>query len=408
MLKRDDCRCIHSNHSLGRWFSLLFYIFAMYFFILSPAKSMEHMAQADKEPESKVTVKPVVTTQAIRLSDALTLETLIPELATKRVVYVGETHNRFDHHLIQLEVVRRLHALHPELAIGMEFFQQPFQQHLDDYIRGDIDEREMLRRTEYYERWRYDYRFYAPILRYAREQDIPIIALNIPTELTQKVARGGLENLNDEERAQLPDDIDRSDKAYAKRLENVFKHHPEGQASKFDYFLTSQLLWDEGMAEQIADYLSAHPATHMVVLAGSGHLAFGSGIPNRVARRLPLDSSIILNNWEGPLEPGVADVLLLPQEKVIPKAGKIGAILDENKEKGILKVESCVPESPCEQAGLKSGDQILSINGETINSMADLRIMMWDRQPGEEISLSIRRKPWFGSTKELSYQITLQ
>jgi uncharacterized iron-regulated protein len=385
------------------------FIIGAYLFIAYPLQSDERttLPHATPPPESSTTVKVVDTTPAIRLSDALTLKNLIPELANKRTVYVGETHTRYDHHLIQLEIIRRLHALNPELAIGMEFFQQPFQQHLDDYIRGDLDEREMLRRTEYYERWRYDYRLYAAILRYAREQGIPLVALNLPTELTQKVSRAGLDSLTNAERAQIPDDIDRSDKAYAQRLENIFQQHPEGQAPNFEQFLTSQLIWDEGMAQQIADYLTAHPATQMVVLAGSGHLAYGSGIPNRVARRLPLDASIILNNWEGPLDAGVADILLLPQEQVLPKAGKLGASLDEDKDKGMIKLVACLADSPCAQAGLKSGDQILTIDGETITSMADLRVMMWDKQPNDEITLTIRRKHWFTPVEELSFQIIL-
>ena len=145
----------------------------------------------------------------------------------------------------------------------------------------------------------------------------------------------------------------------------------------------------------------------MIVLAGSGHLAYGSGIPNRVARRMPLDSSLIINNWEGTLEPAVADILLLPDEQVLSKAGKLGASLDENKDQGIVKLESCLVDSPCAQAGLKPGDQILSIDGETITSMAELRIMMWDKLPGDEISLTIRRKHWFTPTEEMSYQILL-
>jgi uncharacterized iron-regulated protein len=385
-------------------------IFGACLLIISSLQGKEHItsSHAIPLPETISSVKPIDTIPGIRLSNAPTIKSLIPELANKRVVYVGETHTRYDHHLVQLEIIRRLHALHPDLAIGMEFFQQPYQQHLDDYINGDLDEKEMLRRTEYYDRWRYDYRLYAPILRYAREQGIPLVALNLPTELTQKVSRAGLGSLNDTERAQLPDDIDRSDKTYAQRLENIFKQHPEGQAPNFEQFLTAQLLWDEGMAQQIADYLTAHPATHMVVLAGSGHLAYGSGIPNRVARRLPLDASIIINNWEGELDPGLADILLLPEEQVLPKAGKLGASLDEDKDKGMVKLAACLADSPCAQAGLKAGDQILTIDGETITNMAELRVMMWDRQPGDEISLTIRRKHWFAPAEEMSYQIILQ
>lgn len=401
---------MQNEYSRRRWFSLLIGIIGAYLVFILPLQAEEEIAPHHVTPatQTNTTIMPVDKTPAIRLRDAPTIKNLIPELVNNRVIYVGETHTRYDHHLIQLEIIRQVHALHPELAIGMEFFQQPFQQPLDAYIRGELDERGMLRRTEYYDRWRYDYRLYAPILRFAREQGIPLVALNLPAELTQKVSRVGLDDLSDEERAQIPDDIDRSDEAYAQRLKKIYSQHPESQAPNFEKFLTAQLLWDEGMAQAIVDYLTAHPATHMIVLAGSGHLAYGSGIPKRVSRRMPLDSSIVLNNWEDTLDPGLADIVLLPEEQVLPKAGKLGASLDEDKDQGIVGLEACLPDSPCANTGLKAGDQILSIDGETITSMAALRVMMWDKQPGDTITLTIQRKHWFAPVEELTYQITLQ
>lgn len=351
--------------------------------------------------------KPIETTPALQLSNSLDLKNLIPQLAKKQVVFVGEIHTRYDHHLTQLEIIRRLHAIHPDLIIGMESFQQPFQQYLDEYISGELDEREMLRRTEYYVRWRYDYRLYAPILQYAREHAIPVIALNVPMELSRKVGRSGLESLDEDERAQLPQEIDRSDEAYTQRLKQIFNHHSGGQAEDFENFLSAQLVWDEGMAQSIADQLELNPEAHMVVLAGRGHLAYGDGIPKRVTRRTPVTSAIVLNGWEDAIVPGLADVLLLPQEQTLPKAGKIGASLEEDESKGEVRIASCLADSACAKFGLKSGDQIVMINEQKITNLADLRVMMWDREPGEEINVTVRRQRWFKSPEELSYSLTL-
>ena len=84
--------------------------------------------------------RPVTTTPVLNLQATAQLEDIIPALAGKRVVLVAETHDRYDHHLTQLEIIRRLHALNPRLAIGMEIFQQPYQAVLDDYIEGRLDE----------------------------------------------------------------------------------------------------------------------------------------------------------------------------------------------------------------------------------------------------------------------------
>src|ERR1700683_3950275 len=99
--------------------------------------------------------------QALNLNAPLALDALVTQLATDRVVFVGEIHDRYDHHLNQLEIIKRLHELDPNLAIGVEYFQQPFQKQVDDYIAGRIPEDEFLRTTEYFSRWGFDYRLYA-------------------------------------------------------------------------------------------------------------------------------------------------------------------------------------------------------------------------------------------------------
>jgi uncharacterized iron-regulated protein len=257
------------------------------------------------------------------------LRSLIPTLAENRVVLIGETHDRLDHHLAQLEIIRGLHAIRPELAIGMEAFQQPFQRHLDDYVAGELSESELLHETEYYERWRFDFRLYQPILGYAREHRLPVIALNLPVELTDAVGERGIDGLSEAERSQIPDEIDRSDSAYASRLREVFDRHPHGRNPSFDRFVEVQLLWDEGMAERAADYLESHPEATMVILAGSGHLAHGSGIPRRLVRRIPVTTAVVLNHMGGELDPEIGDFLLLPERRNLPAAGRIGALLTE-------------------------------------------------------------------------------
>ena len=146
----------------------------------------------------------------------------------------------------------------------------------------------------------------------------------------------------------------------------------------------------------------------MVTLAGRGHLAHGRGIPKRLTRRMPVSTAIVLNSWEDSIKPGLADVLLLPEEQSLPKAGKIGASLDEDETEGELKVVGCLADSACTKVGVKVGDQILSINEQKITNMADLRVVMWDKKPGEQITLTVRRRHWLSATEELSYSLTLQ
>jgi uncharacterized iron-regulated protein len=345
-------------------------------------------------------------TPAVNLHTLSDLESLIPRLAERRVVLVGETHDRLDHHLAQLEVIRGLHAIHPRLAIGMEMFQQPFQRHLDDYVAGELSETELLRKTEYYQRWRFDFRLYQPILRYARENRLPLVALNLPAELTRKVGREGIDGLSDEERAKIPQEIDRSDSAYEGRLREIFEQHPKRSNGDFERFLAVQLLWDEGMAERAARFLESHPDHAMVILAGSGHIAHRSGIPRRLVRRIPVSTAIVLLDWRGDLGPELGDYLLLTQERRLPPAGKIGAVLREDE--GQLEIVSCGAGSACQEAGLKKGDRVVSIDGEPVTSMADLKLRMWDKSPGDQIALEVLRNRWLSGPRLMTREVTLK
>lgn len=364
-----------------------------------------HSVSPPAAPEASAT-QPPSAVPALDLKRIATLEDIAPELATRRVVYVGETHDRYAHHLTQLEIVKVMHAAHPRLAIGMEMFQQPFQAYLDDYVAGRLSEREMLVATEYYRRWRYDYRLYAPILRYARENGLPVVALNVAGDLVEQVRAHGLDGLDAADRARVPAEIERGNAGYEARLREIFEQHPHTKGRGFERFLDGQLLWDEGMAERAARYLKDHPEDAMVVLAGSGHLAYGDGIPDRIERRVPVAGAIVVNGWEGEITPEVADFLLLPAPQSLPAPGRLGALLTPGKHG--LEVESCVADSACAAAGIRRGDRLLAIDAVPVADLADVGAQMWDRKPGETVTISLRREHWFAPAREWEVEVSLR
>ena len=364
------------------------------------------LVAAGASAEPQLESEDMQRTPALELNALSDLDSVIAGLVEHRVVFVGEQHDRYEHHLTQLEIIRRLHQRNPQLAIGMEAFQQPFQPFLDGYIAGELSEQELLRDSEYYARWRFDFRLYAPILRYAREHRLPVVALNLPEEITRQVGRGGIQSLSEQDRAQIPAEIDRSDTEYEQRLSEVFDSHPRHNGQSFEHFLQVQLLWDEGMAQRAVEYLQAHPEQRMVVLAGSGHLAHGSGIPQRLLRRLPVSSAIVLNGWQGSIAAGLADFLLFPEPRALPPAGRLGAVLDDQDNE--IRVSACQSDSPCATAGLKSGDRLVSIDDQPIAGMADLRLAMWDKSPGDRVRLEISRKRWIFPAKAMRLDVELQ
>ncbi len=320
----------------------------------------------------------------------LDLPRLVERIADRRVIYVGETHDRYEHHRVQLEIIRQLHTRGLPLTIALEFFQQPYQPWLDRWVAGEIDEAEMLRRTEYFQRWRFDYRLYRPILRFAREQRIPLVALNVPREVTEAVSRKGFEGLDASQRRWVPNSVDTSDMDYRQRLEEVFSQHPARARKKaFQHFYEAQLLWDEGMAARLADYLRKHPKRTVVVLAGSGHVAFRRGIPDRLKRRLAVDDAVIVLGAESLTAPEVADYVVAPVPQALPPRGLLGIFMEDTA-RGVL-VAGFSRESAARRAGLRKGDRLLAIDGHSVERTVDVRLALLDARPGQRVVVEIER-----------------
>lgn len=338
--------------------------------------------------------------------DQKSLDELTAQLGEKRAIFIGEIHDRLEHHQNQLRVIKSLYAQNPDLAIGVEYFQQPFQRYLDDYIAGRIDERQMLVKTEYFKRWQLDYRILQPIFEFAREKHIPVIALNIADEIHNKVFRGGMKSLSPEELAQTPAHIEPASKHYLQRLKAIFDTHPRG--NDFKTFVEGVLLWDSSMADTAARYLNSHPQSRMVVLSGMVHVMYGDGIPERVNLRLGSDQSVLLiNGSDFGRFPGIADYQLVTDgNKELPQAGKLGiAILDSADS---VYVSEFTPGSASQAAGIKVGDHILALNDEKVASMMDLKVMMFDKKPGDLVQVDVLRNSMMGAKKEMHFEVMLR
>ena len=296
------------------------------------------------------------------------LSVLLKDIAKNRVVFVGESHTEFSSHLNQLKIIKAMYKNNPKLSIGMEMFQKPFQKYLDAFIAGEIDEKEMVTKTEYFKRWKYDYELYRPIMLFAKENGIPIIALNIDREITKKVVSGGLDSLSDKQRAQLPNSIDFSNDEYKKQLKMIYGMHQAYRFKNFDEFHHAQLLWDESMAKNMVDYLQKNPKYNMTVLAGNGHIMYGHGIPDRIKRR-GIAEYIITLNMKNP-EPGIADYILYPSAITTKKAKKIGVYLESDEK---LNVKKLVKNSVATKAKIQVGDTLVAFNGTPVKNLFDLK-----------------------------------
>jgi aminopeptidase N len=337
----------------------------------------------------------------IALPKALSFSEIMEQIAETKVVYVGEVHNRYEDHLLQLRVIRTLFAKNQNLAIGMEMFSREAQPFLDRYVAGELDEREFLKQSRYFSKWGFDYRLYREIINFARHNKLPIVALNQEKEIVSKVFKEGASALTAEEIAKLPADRDLSIPGYRQRIAEVFAMHGENGAAReqLNGFFQAQAIWDETMAESVASFLDANPESRMVVIAGNGHTDKATAIPPRVARRLPaLRQAVIMNNAGGELEQKEADYLIFSRTYRLPPAALLGVMLAGTPE-GLL-VEGFSEQSKAEASGILKKDVILALDDEPVPTIDDLKISMLYRKPGTPVTVRVKRESGFFFKKE--------
>jgi uncharacterized iron-regulated protein len=321
------------------------------------------------------------------------------------VAYAGELHSDPAHHAYQLRMLEALVEAGRRdgtpVLLGMEMFQQPFQQHLDDYVAGRIPEREMLRRTEYFERWRFDHTMYAPLWQLCRANGVRIVALNAEAGLVRAVSRGGgVASLTPEQRAQIPAEIDLTNEAHRRRIMAEFQDgaHPLPE-EELQGMYEAMTVWDEAMAESAAAALAdAGPGSRMLVIAGSQHIQQFTGIPDRVTARLPHTTrAVVVLRTEGrededaPPDAELGDAVV--RLGAIPAAppARLGVMIQNDPLPEGLLITGVVDHSNADRAGLLAGDVLQWVGPARITDMTDLRYTLDRTSIGTTVELRVLR-----------------
>ena len=244
-----------------------------------------------------------------------TLEDVVRAMGRQQVVFIGETHDDPTAHMLELELLERA-AEHyggsstgaegqREVALSLEFFERDVQLPLDEYLAGAITETSFLADTRPWPRYRSDYR---PLVEYAKERRLPVIAANAPRRYVGMVSRQGrasLDALSAEARALLaPLPYGQASPVYRNQwiatISAVMEQEgmkcgvpveradaPPGSHGNMGNQLDSQVLWDATMAHSIVRHLAARPNALLLHMVGGFHVERGTGIPEQLQAYLP-------------------------------------------------------------------------------------------------------------------------
>ncbi|KAA9327434.1 ChaN family lipoprotein [Adhaeribacter soli] len=175
---------------------------------------------------------------------------MLQELAKADVILFGEQHNDSVAHGLQLEVTRGLFKTQGNnLVLGMEMFETDVQLVLDEYLSGKIPERNFEAESRPWPNYGSDYK---PLVNFAKENSLKVVATNVPRRYAAAVANFGVESLQNfspEARklmAPLPYAVDYELPGYKNMLNMFGGSHSEGEKGR--QMVAAQALKDATMA----------------------------------------------------------------------------------------------------------------------------------------------------------------
>jgi uncharacterized iron-regulated protein len=298
---------------------------------------------------------------------------MVADLVQARVIFIGELHTHAAQHEHQLKIIKSLWQANPKLTIGLELFERDRQGFLDRWMAGDIPEDDFKREILQNDFNHATLDVYYPLLAWAREKKVPLMALNAPRTITSQIAKFGPGSLEDQQRGRIAAEIEPGPPEYQTRVLAAFGHHQV--ATDPDNFFFAQVTWDETMAESLASYLTspAGAGRQVVVIAGNQHVYHGYGVPGRLMRRLPVSQRLLLmmvSTENETLGPKAGDYVWITAPEQQKERARLGIGLERSE--GGLVVTKVLEGSEAERVGLAVGDRILTMDGAAVTSPMDL------------------------------------
>ena len=276
------------------------------------------------------------------------------------VVALGELHQTPAVHTTHHSLLRELHRRRPNMVIAMEMFERDVQNDLLRYLSGMTTEAQFLEQTRPWPKYARDYR---PVIEFAKENGVVVLAANAPRPLAKKASKQGaaavLGDSNVARETTAPEDD------YWDAFQEAMRGH-EGMLGPggMERFYAAQCLKDDTMAESITDYLGQRYAVGdrplAVLVCGRMHSDHGRGTVQRIKNRMPaLDVRVLSAETVADVSAGtyqsprdIGDFVIVAPEvaREAVAAAKPAADPGADEESGEAGLERAAPE---DHAGLR-------------------------------------------------------
>ncbi|HHF3255486.1 TPA: ChaN family lipoprotein [Vibrio alginolyticus] len=222
----------------------------------------------------------------------IALSKLPIELQQADVILIGEWHTHAGVHRFQTDMLKQLTSYDRSLALSMEQFTRDKQPVVDAYLRGEIGEQYLMKQANAWPNYESDYR---PLVEFAKQKNLPVIAANAPKSIVRCIGRQGLDYINkldDDQRMFIAQAINTGSSPYKEKF-MASMHH--GKPEQTEKQFAAQVTWDETMAESIVSYLDDNPGAQIVHVAGKFHTEQGLGTAASILSRNPSLKVVVIS-----------------------------------------------------------------------------------------------------------------
>lgn len=358
---------------------------------------------ARKDEEAPLVLDAVTDTAT---GEILTPAALARRLSGTSILFVGETHASVDAHRVQLRTLEELLRAGRRVMIGLEMFPYPRQQALDQWSEGLLTEEGFLKIAAWYDSWGFHWGYYRDILLLARDHRLPLVALNAPREVVSAVRSKGFKDLTAEEAAHIPTSIDLRSEDHRTLIRSFFEGGDAAHAmgpDEFEGMYAAQCTWDATMGFHATEALKRHgePGTILVVLIGSGHVAYGLGIERqarqwldperRMASLIPVPVGDDDGSPRRTVRASFANFLWGVPPETDPPYPSLGLSTSAAPGEAVRRVVLIEEGSPAAVAGVAAGDLLVALDGNPIPDRETFNRLVAGMQWGDEVRLTVKR-----------------
>jgi len=310
-------------------------------------------------------------------AELLTPSELAAQLGDVRLLLIGESHTDMESHRVQLAVIRSLVESGREVLIGLEMYPYTEQQYLDQWIDGLLTEKGFVQLSSWYHNWGYNWGYYREVFAYARQQGVSMVAVNTPRPVVSAVRQKGFEGLTEEEAQHIPPRVDTDNDDHLRLFRAYMGPPGSGHVASEEAIFSmyeAQCTWDATMAYNSVKALEERPDAIMVVMVGSGHVAYGLGIQRQaelwfdgeVATLIPVSVGADPHNPRDAVQASYADYVwgvAAESDTLFPTLGFSTRQPDPHQAVEIIIVPGG---SLAAEAGVSVGDRLVSIDGTPV------------------------------------------